>query len=180
MIPPAPLRRRLAMDARGMALVEFAILLPVMLTLFLGGFQLSQASACKRRVTITARTLSDLVSQYQTMTVSDVTAVLNASAQIMAPYDIAPMKSRVSMIKVDNNRAVTVMWSEANNDTALVNGASYAGLPDAMKIANSYYVLGEVTYNYNPPLGRFSYPMTFTQTLFMVPRKSAYVDCPSC
>jgi len=180
MILPAPLLRRLATDARGMALVEFAILLPVMLTLFLGGFQLSQASACKRRVTITARTLSDLVSQYQAMAVSDVTTVLDASAQIMAPFDTSAMKSRVSMIKVDGNRAVTVMWSEARNDTALVNGAAYTGLPDAMKIANSYYVLGEVTYNYSPVSGRFAYPMTFTQTLFMVPRKSAYVDCPTC
>lgn len=162
-----------------MALVEFALLLPVMLTLFLGGYQLSQASACQRRVTIVARALADLVSQYDTITAGEVGTILRASSQIMAPYDASAARSRVSLIRVDANLVVTVMWSEGQNTAERPRGI-FIGLPANMKIAGSYYVLGEVAYHYNPISGRFAWPVTFTQSLYMVPRKSTYVDCPSC
>lgn len=166
-------------DRRGIALVEFALLLPVMLTLFLGGFQLSQASACQRRVTIVARAIADLVSQYDTIDVTQVDAILNASTQIMAPYDVTVARSRVSLIRVDASKNVTVVWSEGKNASPRSTGA-FTLLPAAMKIANSYYVLGEVTYDYSPMSGRFAWPITFTQSLYMVPRKSTSVDCSTC
>lgn len=171
--------RALVADRRGVALVEFALCLPIMLMLFLGGFQLSQASACQRRVTVTARAVADLVSQYETMTATDVASVLSASTQIMAPYDIGAAHTRVSLIKVDAARNVTVVWSESRNATARAVGA-FTSLPAAMAIPNSYYVLGEVTYDYQPMGGAFGWPITFTQSLFMVPRKSTYVDCQTC
>ncbi|MFS0770933.1 TadE/TadG family type IV pilus assembly protein [Sphingomonas sp. 1P08PE] len=166
-------------DRRGLALVEFALVLPVMLTLFLGGFQLTQASACQRRVTIVARAIADIVSRNDVLTVTKVATILSASSDIMAPYDVSVARSRVSLVKVDGNLNVTVMWSEARN-TVQRDVGPFAGLPADMKIANSYYVLGEVSYDYRPISGRFAWPISFTQTLYMVPRKSAYVDCPTC
>ncbi|MBJ6121124.1 TadE/TadG family type IV pilus assembly protein [Sphingomonas mollis] len=171
---------RLMRDRRGMALVEFAILLPVLLTLFLGGFQLAQASACKRRVTIVARALSDLVSQYDTITPAEVGTILNATAQIMAPFDIDDGNSRVSIIAVDSSKNAKVVWSEAKNTTELSKGSTFSSLPAAMKIANTYYVYSEVNFTYSPMGGRFAYPFSFNQTLFMVPRKSTSVDCSAC
>ncbi len=166
-------------DRRGLALVEFALVLPIMLTLFLGGFQLTQASACQRRVSIVARALADLVSQYETINATQVGTILDATSQIMAPYDIDAAHSRVSLIKVESASKVTVVWSEAKNASPRPVGA-YDALPAAMRIAGSYYVVGEVTYDYNPLSGRFAWPITFTQTLFMVPRKSTFVECSSC
>ena len=53
----------LAGDKSGIAAVEFAMLLPLMLSLWLGAVELSQGIAADRKVTLTARTVSDLVSQ---------------------------------------------------------------------------------------------------------------------
>lgn len=170
---------RLAGDTRGLALIEFAIVLPVMLLLFLGGVQLTQATACQRRVTIVARALADLVAQRETTSAAEVGTILDASAQIMAPFDVAAAKSRVSLVKVDNALNVTVVWSAAKNAGVRPAGA-FAALPPAMRIAGSYYVLGEVSYAYRPVGGTYAWPIDFTQSFFMVPRKSTYVDCPSC
>ncbi len=167
-------------NRHGLALVEFALLLPVMLTLFLGGFQLCQASACQRRVTIVARALADLVTQYDTINATRVATILDASTQIMAPFDVSAARSRVSLIRVDPALNVTVVWSEGDVRTTPRPVGEFTALPPAMKIANSYYVLGEVSYDYRPISGRFAWPITFTQSLFMVPRKSTYVDCPTC
>jgi Flp pilus assembly protein TadG len=173
-LPPFPIS-----DRRGMALVEFALLLPVMLTLFLGGYQLTQASACQRRVTIVARAIADLVSQYETIDVAGVKTILDASAQILIPYDVSKAQSRVSLIRVNAAKKVTVVWSEGSNMTPRPTG-NFTALPQAMRIADSYYVFSEVTYDYSPTGGRYSWPLTFTQSMYMVPRKSAAVDCPTC
>lgn len=176
---PAVLRR-LGEDRRAVALTEFAILLPVLLTLFVGGYQLMQASACKRRTTITARTLSDLVSQYETVTLPDVTTILDATTQLMLPFDPASARSRVSLVKVDAAGIITIVWSRAKNDTAYTKNALFTGLPIPMRTPGSYYVLGEVTYVYRPFGGRYARPVTFSETLFMVPRQSDAVECPTC
>jgi len=171
--------RSLRSDRRGMALVEFALLLPVMLTLFLGGYQLTQASACQRRVTIVARAIADLVSQYETIEPTQVATILDAAAQILIPYDASKTQSRVSLIRVDPAKKVTVVWSEGDNMAPRATGA-FAALPAAMRIADSYYVFSEVAYDYSPTGGRFSWPLTFTQSMYMVPRKSAAVECSTC
>ena len=47
--------RRLLRDKRGISAVEFAMLLPLMVTLYLGGVEVSQAVAIDRKVTLIAR-----------------------------------------------------------------------------------------------------------------------------
>ncbi len=44
------------------------MLLPLMVTLYLGGVEVSQAVAVDRKVTLVARTLGDLVAQATTIT----------------------------------------------------------------------------------------------------------------
>ena len=50
-------------DIRGLAATEFAIVVPVMLLLFFGTDEFASGIAVNRKVTLVARTLSDLTSQ---------------------------------------------------------------------------------------------------------------------
>ena len=54
---------RFVRDKRGVAAVEFAFIVPLMLVLLFGMIDTSSAVAVDRKVTIAARTISDLVSQ---------------------------------------------------------------------------------------------------------------------
>ena len=54
---------RLVRDIRGVSAVEFALVLPLMVALYLGLAEASQAIAIDRKVTLTAHALSDLASQ---------------------------------------------------------------------------------------------------------------------
>ena len=68
---------RLARDQEGVSAVEFAMLLPLMLTLYLGGVEVSQGISIDRKVTLTARTVADLVAQVSSI---DTTGVKPRSA----------------------------------------------------------------------------------------------------
>src|SRR2546421_10121770 len=104
--PCMPLSQRLAhlrSDQRGVSSVEFGMLLPLMLTLYLGAVEISQAVGIDRKVTLTSRTLADLASQVSSIASSDMSNILNASSWVMSPYDPSRLKVTLSEITIDNS-----------------------------------------------------------------------------
>lgn len=171
--------RRLRGDRRGTALIEFALLLPVMLTLYLGGFRLIDAASCNRRVTVTARSLADLVSQYATLSEATLRTIFDASTQMMTPYDASTIKLRVTQIRVDNNGRAFVAWSRVKNDVAYPGNIEITSMvPVALRQPNTALIYSEVTYAY-PAFIWVGGAMNFTQQSIMMPRISPIVTLTS-
>ncbi|MBV9840698.1 MAG: pilus assembly protein [Sphingomonadaceae bacterium] len=169
------LLRRLRDCTRGVALTEFALCVPVLLVLYLGGVQISDAIACNRKVTITSRAVADLISQNATMSSSQINTVLNASTQVMVPYPASRALVRVSELTTDGSGNTTVTWSEAINGSRRTLGSSFT-LPPAIKLANSSLIYSEVAYAYQPRISLgFIKPLSLTQTVYMVPRVSSSI-----
>jgi len=170
--------RRFAGDRSGVSAVEFALILPLMLTLYLGGIQLSDALTISRKVTHVTSSLGDLVTQSRSISNTDMTNILNAAAGVMAPYSSTPLKITVSGVKIDDEGNATVAWSDALNTTALTRGSSIA-IPDAVKQNDSFLVTAEVHYPYTPAIG---YVMTGNFDLhdqfFLRPRLSDQIKRP--
>lgn len=165
----------LVRDTRGVSAVEFALLLPLMLSLYLGAVELSQGIAADRKVTLTARTIADLVSQVTSINNAGMTNSLNAAAAVMAPYSTANLKVTVSSVAIDANGKATIAWSDALNGTARAVGSTVT-LPAALNVANSSLIWSEVQYTYRPTIG---YVITSTLTLkdqiYMRPRLATAV-----
>jgi Flp pilus assembly protein TadG len=163
---------RFKRDDRGMAAVEIALLLPLMVSLYFGAVQLSQAVTAKSNVTLTARTISDLVSRVSTINNADMTNALNASSAVMAPFPVSNLKVTVSSINIDANGKATISWSDTLNGSARAVG-SVVTLPTALSVASTSLIWAEVQYAYTPAIG---YVITGTLALkdqmFMGPRVS--------
>jgi Flp pilus assembly protein TadG len=163
---------RLGGDQRGVSAVEFAMILPLMITLYLGAVEISQGVGIDRKVTLTTRTVADLTSQVTSVTSTDMSGILNASAQVIMPYDASKLKVTVSQVKIDANSTATIDWSCTLNGTKRTAGSAVT-LPSALAIANSYLIWSEVSYSYKPTIG---YVVTGTLNLsdqiYMRPRQS--------
>lgn len=163
---------RLAKDERGVSAVEFAMLLPLMTTLYLGGVEVSQGVSIDRKVTLTARTVTDLVSQVSSVNNAAMDNILKASSAVLSPYPTSNAKVTVSVLKIDANSKVTVEWSDSLNGTAKAKGSTVT-IPGALVVPNTSLVWGEVSYSYKPVVG---YVLTGTLNLkdqiFMRPRLS--------
>jgi len=174
--------RRFGADERGVSAVEAALLMPFMITLYLGGVQLSQAIDIDRKVTLTARTVADLTAQVASTDSSGMTAVLNAATQVMSPYadsdvNAAKLKVRVSVIKIDDQLRATVEWSRAKNWTKLTT----PDVPRDLLVANTSLVLGEAQYDYTPYIGDvLTGTMHLDDKIYMRPRLSTTVTCTGC
>src|SRR6516225_6074401 len=91
-------------DQRGMAAVEFALILPFMLLLYLGSVELTQGIIVDRDVAMTADTVTNIVAQYTTLSASQqLPDILNASAQIFSPNPSSAATVVVSLITIDGS-----------------------------------------------------------------------------
>src|SRR4051794_8730140 len=134
--------RRFARDSRGVSAVEFAVLLPLMLTMYLGGSEVSQAIATSRKVTLVSRTVADLASQSSTITDASMTNILSASAAVVSPYASSHLKVTVSQVKIDADGNATVAWSDTLGGTQHGVGSTVT-LPTALKVANTWLIWSE-------------------------------------
>lgn len=177
--------RRFRKDKKGLAAVEFALLLPVMITLFFGVVEVSLLMSCRANVANVAFVAADLVAQEGNMTTSDVTNVFNAANAILYPYDTTVAQITVTSIVYDTvSKSLTsgrVGWSCAKNTAGKSVGSTVA-LPPGLMTANSSVIMSEITYNYSSPTSQLvagTVPMT--NTFYSKPRRVLSIaGPPSC
>ena len=170
--------RRFVGDRDGVSAIEFAILLPFMLLLYIGSVELAEGLAIQFKVTETARTITDLASQQITIDATAMTGILQASAEVVAPYSSSNMVMTVSEVTTNAAGQGTITWSCSLHGTAHPVGTSIT-LPTALQTANISLLWGEVTYPYTPQLG---YVITGTiniyETTYFYPRLVTSVALP--
>lgn len=163
-------------DARGVALVEFALYVPVILVLLVGEFALGEAIAISRKVAITSHSVVDLISQKSSVTLPQVMTILSASTQIAAPFATSNMVIVVAQLKTDANGNTTVDWSRSLPDgNELTVGAPFTP-PANVAQPNTWLIYGYVYYNYRPPVGsNLLSAIPISRSIYMNPRITASI-----
>ena len=166
-------------DCRGMAAIEFAFIVPMMLVLFFGTVEFSSGIAVDRKVTLLARTLSDLTSQSLSVSNSDLTNFFNASYAILAPYSSTPALETISELYVDpNTLAARVQWSQGSSPRGI---SSTVAIPTSLAVGGTYLIYSEVSYLYTPAVGYVMAKsgVTLRDTAYTRPRQSTCVFYPT-
>ena len=170
-------------DRGGVSAVEFAIILPFMLTLYLGGAEVGDGLAIQFKATLAARTVADLASQYQSIDGPTMTQILGAAATVVTPYSAGNMTVTVSELQITKgNSSASVQWSCSLNGTPRSTGSSFP-LPLALQsLPSGYVILGEVNYPYTPSMG---YVITGTinmyeDTIFFPRMSNSVTDNNAC
>ena len=143
-------------DRRGNAAVEFALVVPLMLTLFFGTVEFSSAVSAQRKVVLAARTLSDLVSQSSAVDDNDLSNFNKAATSILYPFPTSPdLKMRVTSLYVDPTTKVgKPKWSKAwGSGLTALTGTDTVTLPPALQVGDTYLIYAEVQYKYVPAVG---------------------------
>jgi Flp pilus assembly protein TadG len=163
-------------DQRGIIAVEFAFIAPIALLLLYGEYTLCDAYSAKRKLTITAHTVADLVARQSGVSSTTVNQYLNASAQIMAPYSTTPLSIVVAELTTDSSGNTTVTWSSALNATALTAGTKIT-LPTGMAVNGNTLIWSTASYTYTPLLGQTVFGvMNFNSQFYTNPRVTGSVN----
>lgn len=163
--------RRFTCDKRGVSAVEFALVAPMMIGLYLGCVEVSDGVSADRKVSLTAAALANLTAQVSTISSSDMSNILDASSAIIAPYSASKLKITVTCISIDANKRATVKWSASRNGSS--NSGSIT-IPSALAVANSQLILAEASYAYTPTVGyNITGTLNLSDKMYMSPRITA-------
>ncbi|MGJ4947650.1 TadE/TadG family type IV pilus assembly protein [Bradyrhizobium sp. HKCCYLS20291] len=163
-------------DNRAVAAMEFAIVLPFMLALYLGSIEAGNGFAVQFKASLAASRVADLTSQYTSIDNSTMSGILGAASLVVAPYTTSDMIVTVTQVTTDSKGQGKIIWSDLLNGTPQTVGNAVT-LPKALQIANTSLIWSEVTYPYKPWLGFvFTKTINVYQTSYFYPRLSTSVS----
>lgn len=168
--------RRLAGDRRGVTAVEFALIAPFMILLYLGSVEISLALSIDRKITSISSALADLVAQDDVITDDEMIDILNAGTVIVAPFDATPLQIRISSVLMDSSDNVEVQWSDALGMSPYAEGSS-ANIPTGVLERNRSVIMVEVEYQYNTMFGELGVDQfDISEIFYLRPRRSIVVS----
>jgi Flp pilus assembly protein TadG len=167
--------RRFKRASEAIAAVEFALILPFLLVLYMGTVEISLAITADRRVGIVAGSVGDLVAQSDdVVAIATLNDYFAAAAILMAPYSDTSLKQTVSSVTIDVTTGVaTVVWSQGYNGAVAHQVGSVYDLPSEFKAIamGETVIVSEAEYSYQPLMGYFfENPFTFYREYFYMPR----------
>jgi Flp pilus assembly protein TadG len=171
-------------NTRGVAVVEFALILPLLLLLYLGTVEASSLYTVDRRVTVISGTVGDLIARWDpgtgtgTVPQATINTYFSAANVIMTPYSTANLKQVVSFLYINTAGEATVLWSRATpGATPRATGSSYplAATTQMNQIARGttggYLVVSETANSYKPVLGVvFPDALNLSHASYFLPR----------
>jgi len=178
--------RAFAADRKGVSAVEFALVLPVMILIYIGGVEVSLALSVDRKVDSVASTVGDLVAQFEAIGGTEIDNIFNASTAVMEPNPVDDLQIVVALVGVNAQGEPRVAWSRARNATGwTANSAPPITIPaDVLPAAGQQVVVARVSYEYATPFTGFMENVTgrtgydFEHTYFLRPRASDTITGP--
>ncbi len=159
----SPLIARFRHDDRGVGAVEFALLAPILILVFMASIELPRAYTTARKLDRAARTMSDLISRSSLTSLDDVYA---AGAAVIDPIDPTSTGMRLSAVGVYTNGVARICSAAAKNISAEAVNTNLGLAPPVYADPGSRYVKAEVRYTYVPVFNLFSglQNLTFVRT----------------
>ena len=154
--------RAFGINDSGLAAIEFAFVLPLMLAIYLGIVELSNGLSASRKVDLVAHAMSDLTGQITgggagsgqaAITDAEMQQIFLAGAALIAPLSATPLTITISEVLITQNATgayqAQVTWSVSYNGGTLRGGQGCT--------LNTHLNAADV-----PPVSAISMPTSFT------------------
>jgi Flp pilus assembly protein TadG len=189
--------RRIAGDRRGVAALEFALIAPLLLSMYFLTMEVGQGIEANKKIGRAASMVADLVTQQQTTTKEDLNAILNIGSAILQPYNRSKPTIVITAIEVTDETTpkVKVVWSrKLSNGTYSVDAAagSITTVPSALRIKGSFLIRVQSSLTYYPVItwaagdkGTLGLTAAFdklsmNETYYLRPRMTQSISCSNC
>ncbi|OWV80073.1 hypothetical protein ATY78_08650 [Rhizobium sp. R635] len=179
--------RRLARERKGAGAIEFAILFPVLVMLYIGAFEITIGLSVSKRVTRAAGTIADIVTQQQSVTKSALAQMPSVATAMFVPYNTTSLKLKITGITIDAGANAKVLWSWAQDGTVpYAKNTTVADVPSDMKTANSFLVRTELSIPYTMFLFAPNFmpdgvrTITISRSYFYRQRQGDSIPCGDC
>ncbi|TPL10895.1 pilus assembly protein [Mesorhizobium sp. B2-4-14] len=185
-------------NRRGVAAVEFALIVPILLILYFMTMEASQAIETSKKVSRIGSMVADLVTQQPTIVKADLDAIMQIGTSTIQPYNRSTPNITITAIQVttDTPPKVLVAWSRkvANGVNSVGAAAgSAATVPTTLNVAGTFLIRVDSTLGYQPIISwtadtqqklgltaALANGISMGETYYLRPRRSLTIPCSDC
>ena len=195
--PFARLVRKFAGNRRGVAAIEFALIAPLLLAMYFVTMHIAPAIDSNKKVGRAASMIADLVTQQQSISSTEVEAIMAIGEATLRPYSRTNLKVIITAIEItdEDTPQVKVVWSRQMINGAFSRDAAKGEIttvPATLKVRNSFLVRVQSELDYRPMITWTAEQKAATGLLaafdniemkevyYLRPRMSSSIECSTC
>ncbi|MCO6051436.1 pilus assembly protein [Mesorhizobium sp. RP14(2022)] len=187
-------------DRRGVAAVEFAILVPVLFCMYFLTMEAGQAIETDKKIGRVGSMVADLITQQQSgkpMTKEDLTAIMRIGTAIVQPYNRSNPEVIVTAIQMSDSDTpeAKIAWSGQlvkDQYSRPYAAETKVTVPEKLLTRNGFLIKVEAKLGYKPviawsaseqkTLGFLSAfnELNMSETYFLRPRQTNVIACSNC
>lgn len=169
---------RWAKEEEATALIETAILFPVLITLMMGTYDLGQGVTVNQKTIAAAQIIGDLIARDRTVDMNTLQEIITAGEMALDPYSTAPFGYDIASVQFDEDGNPVVLWRITEN--ALENDEAVASTEGLGPPGDGVLVVTAV-YNYDPYFSHFVVDeINMKEVAFLRGRKGPTITCADC
>lgn len=188
--------RAIAGDRRGVAAVEFALIVPVMLAMYLGTMEMSVAVSVNKKVSRVASTVADLVTQQSDTSTTNLDAMMEIGGAVLFPYQSSKPDITITAINVDSSypQGGKVAWSRRYDKGTFKTGPSKTSdiaVPANLISDGTFLIKVETSLDYIPAVSWLIGDsvgttkngvglLQMSEHYFLRPRLGSTITCSTC
>ena len=186
-----------ASDRRAVAALEFALIAPLLLSMYFVTMEVAQGIETNKKVGRVGSMVADLVTQQQETSEAELNAILAIGKATLQPYNRSEPTITITAIEITDEAApkVKVVWSRKLENGLFGDGPakeSITTVPPALEIKGSFLIRVESALEYEPVitwtadnktslgLSASFDGITMDETYHLRPRMSQSVACDDC
>lgn len=185
-------------NRKGVAAVEFALIVPILLIMYFMTMEASQAIETSKKVGRIGSMVADLVTQQPTIVKADLDAIMQIGTSTIQPYSRSTPNITITAIQVttDTPPKVLVVWSRkvaSGVNSVGATAGTATTVPTTLKVAGTFLIRVESTLSYAPIIAwttntqqklGLTQSLTTTipmgETYYLRPRRSLTIPCSDC
>lgn len=172
-------------DREGVGAIEFAILFPILVMLYVGAFEITVGLSVSKRAARSAAAIADVVTQQQSVTKAWLADMPYVASSMFTPFSTTSMSMKITGIAIDASANPTVKWSWAQDNSRPYAVNAAVTVPTDMKKASSFLVRTELTvpfqlFLFAPNLLPNRSTLTISRTYYYRQRQGDDVTCGDC
>lgn len=179
---------RFARDCKGASAIEFAFLAPVLIALYVGSFEVTEAYNAAGKVLKAAATVSDIVARQSDVSKSFLSEMVDTAEATIAPHASDGLTLKITGVTIDSAGNAKVLWSWNQSGGKPYTAGSAVSVPDDMRTPSSFLIHAEVSVPHTlllfmakgASLGQDMRTITLSREFFYRQRLNNDISCTDC